>query len=261
MAQDLIENTPVNYEDLSPIGSNISSPKEIDKKENTEKNLHNEYEAYERRIKKITSESEFKLSELNSRTDGVEEKLDLEIQKIELAYEDAVTRITEKKSQIDNILGHVSGRAIAGDYEESAADEKHMADFLRYASIGCMVLIIIIVSYSFWESTTDNFDWQNSIFRIVLSFFLSIPAAYLARESAKHRERQNNHLQTALDLKAITPYIASLPEDEQHKLKAQIANRIFASDRSAIEQPDSYPINTQEIIMELIKKINTPSKK
>lgn len=119
-----------------------------------------------------------------------------------------------------------------------------------------MALIVLVVGYSFWETTNSDFNWQNSIFRIVLAFMLSAPAAYLARESAKHREQQYAHQQTSLDLKAIEPYIASLPEDEQHKIKIEIAGRLFGAKDLSKVSVDPYPANTHEIAMEIIKKLD-----
>ena len=124
-----------------------------------------------------------------------------------------------------------------------------------------MVLIVIVIGYTFWETTTEAFKWENAVFRIVLAFLLSVPSAYLARESTKHREQQYNHLQTSLDLKAINPYIASLPEEQQHKIKADIADRIFASRDFSSVGKDPYPINMNEMIMELIKKLDTNQEK
>ncbi|WP_051785693.1 hypothetical protein [Endozoicomonas numazuensis] len=249
-AQNLVENTPVDFNKINEDYDSV-------KVENPFKNnLDVEYEKYERRIKKLLNENELQVAKIRTETEELEGKIKNELDKASKAYNSALKEIRDKKKQIDDILGHVSGRTIAGDFEQSASDEKKMADWLRFASIGCMLLIVIIVGYSFWESTTENFDWQSSSFRIVLSFFLSIPAAYLARESSKHRSQQNSHLQTALDLKAITPYLASLPDDEQHKIKSQIANRIFASNQNQTTSIDSFPINTQEILIELIKKID-----
>lgn len=171
-------------------------------------------------------------------------------------YQSSLAELEIKRAQIDDILGHVSGRAIAGDFEKSASDEKSMADWLRYGSLGCMALIVLVVAYSFWETTSPDFNWQKSTFRIVLAFMLSIPAAYLARESAKHREQQYAHQQTSLDLKAIAPYIASLPEDEQHKIKIEIAGRLFAARDFSKVGADPYPVNTHEIMMEIIKKLD-----
>ena len=67
--------------------------------------------------------------------------------------------------------------------------------------------------------------------------------------------------QTSLDLKAINPYIASLPEEEQHKIKSEIAQRIFAPKDFQSISNESYPINSQEVIMALISKFGNDKDK
>ena len=124
-----------------------------------------------------------------------------------------------------------------------------------------MALIVGIAGYSFIESMHQSFDLSNSLLRLGLVFLLSVPAAYLARESTKHRQQQYTHLQTSLDLKAINPYIASLPDEEQHKIKSEIAQRIFAPKDFQSISNESYPINSQEVIMALISKFGNDKDK
>ena len=219
-------------------------------------NLSLEQEKLAQRINKETALNETRLVELEKKIDELVDKADIEIQKITSAYSDGLSEIEIKKTEINDILGHVSGRAVAGDYENSAAEERKMADWLRAGSLFCMALIAASLGYSFWETISTEFNWQKSIFRITLTFLLSVPAAYLARESAKHREQQYQHLQTSLDLKAISPFMASLPEDEQHKIKIAIASKIFAGRDFSKVGSDPYPLNTHEIIIELIKRFD-----
>lgn len=212
---------------------------------------------HDERVKKLLNENEVKIIQISERSKLLETEMKTEIEKVSILYSNALKEIEVKENQINDILGHASGRVIAGDFETSAGDEKLMADRMRYASLACMGLIVAIVAYSFWETTNTNFEWKSSIFRVVLAVMLSIPAAYLARESTKHRAQQYEHQQISLDLKAITPYIASLPEEEQHKIKIEIANRLFAARDFTKTNIDSYPINTHELMMELIKKLDT----
>jgi hypothetical protein len=255
--RNFVENSPLEYKSMDPnlsTDSNLSiaSYKSV---KNSLKKLTDDHLAHDLRIKKQLSESEARAVDLSNQIEKIDDNAKIEFNKITSLYEDALNELQSKKEQIDEILGHVSGRAIAGDFETSATEEKQMANWLRYASLGCMATIVIVVGYSFWETTTTDFQWQNSIFRIVLAVMLSVPAAYLARESAKHREQQYNHLQTSLDLKAITPYISSLPTDEQHKIKVEVASRMFAAKDFSKVAKDPYSINVHEIVMELIKKI------
>ncbi|MFX4093044.1 hypothetical protein ACJBY1_10490, partial [Streptococcus suis] len=50
-------------------------------------------------------------------------------------------------------------------------------------------------------------------------------------------------------------YIASLPIDEQHKIKIEVASRLFAARDYSKVGTDPYPVNVHEIVMELIKKL------
>jgi hypothetical protein len=215
-----------------------------------------EQEKFDQNFKKNLAENGFRIAGLEQKLNALEATAGNEISKITSAYSDALLEIEGKKTEIDNILGHVSGRAVAGDYEKSATEEKNKADWLRRGSLLCMALIAVSLGYSFWETIGTEFNWQKSLFRITLTFLLSVPAAYLARESAKHREQQYQHLQTSLDLKAISPFLASLPDEEQHKIKIAIASKLFAGRDFSKTSVDPFPLNTQEIIMELLKRLD-----
>ncbi|OMO28280.1 hypothetical protein BH582_19380 [Vibrio sp. 10N.222.47.A9] len=215
-----------------------------------------EHSMHDQHIKSSLVENETRIKELNENSDKLATSIYEQLEKVNELYADTLTSIDAKQEQIDDILGHVSGRAISGDYESNSSDERKIANALRYGSLTCMFFIVLIVAYSFWETTQASFKWEQSIFRVALAAILSVPAAYLARESAKHREQQYNHLQTSLNLKTLSPYIASLPEPEQHRIKAEVAQRLFSSKDFSRVTDDSYPLNTHELIMELLKKID-----
>ncbi|MFJ2280054.1 hypothetical protein ACIOUG_02830 [Pseudomonas sp. NPDC087803] len=221
---------------------------------------NDEYKKHNERTNKQLNENEIRIAELEIRIKQLEADASEEIQKIAEVYAVAVQDIDGKKSEIDEILGHVSGRAIAGDYEKSASDEKLMADWMRWGALACMGLIVLLLAAAVESTIGNNFEWQRFLSRFSLVFLLSVPAAYLARESAKHRLQQYQHLQNSLDMKAVSPFLASLPEVERHKIKADIASRIFGGRDFSNVSSDSYPINTHEILMELIKKLEVPGK-
>lgn len=256
--KDYIEHTPAEYKPLNLKETTISdsetnSPRLLQKQ--LQKAFKDQSDNNER-TKQLLIVNENRVSELSSQIKTLEDEAKSEFNKISSLYQTKLQELESKEGQINEILGHVSGRAVAGDFEKSSEDEMKMANWLRYASLGCMVLIAFIVAYSFWDTTTSNFEWEKSLFRIMLAIMLSVPAAYLARESSKHREQQYSHLQTSLDLKAITPYIASLPDDEQHKIKIEVANRLFATNNFAKPISDDYPINMAEVVVDVIKKLD-----
>lgn len=241
-------NKPINESERRQYkdGEYVQSPNNI------------EQEKHAQQVKKLLNESEIRATELELKLKDLQSSAQREIDKISEAYASTLEELSQKKADVDAVMGHISGRVVAGDYEKSASKEETMADWLRYGSLGCMVLIAIALGYSLWETIHADFDWQKSLIRTFIALLLSVPAAYLARESAKHREQQYHHLQTSLDLKAISPFLESLPDTEQHKIKTEIASKIFAGRDFSKVGADPFPLNTQEIIIELIKRFEIP---
>lgn len=224
------------------------------------KEIAERHKLYDERIKKLLAESEQKAVVLGEKIKVLEGEYSEKLKVVTELYESELVNIEDKNTQINKLLGDAAGRVIVSDYAVSAEQEKTAANWLRMGSLLCMGLIVIIAGYSFWESIGQSFDLSNSLLRLALVFLLSVSAAYLARESTKHRQQQYTHPQTSLDLKAINPYIASLPEEEQHKIKSEIAQRIFAPKDFQSLTNESYPINSQEVIMALISKFDNKDK-
>lgn len=162
--------------------------------------------------------------------------------------------ILKKQKDIDALFGIASGSALAGGYDGRARKEEVIANILRIASLILMVVIIALFSWSLYDTTQSVIDWRILLFKFVVSVMLSVPAAYLAKESTRHRQEHQYYLSKALDINAIDPYIANLPDPEKHKLKSKIALRLFAARREAPQEPNEFPINAQEIILKLIEK-------
>jgi len=211
-------------------------------------------------LKRVMRQCEVAVSELREQLGELKQVAQVEIDKITQAYSDAQADITAKTDDINRVTGQAAARMIAGDYEGSAAMEKETADNLRLGALACMLLIVGVLGWAVLESTIATFEWERFLSKVSLVFLLGVPATYLARESAKHREQQYHHLQTSLDMKAISPFLASLPDEAQHKLKADIASRIFGGRDFSKVSNDPYPLNTHEIIMKLIDKVDFSNK-
>lgn len=254
----LFRDPPTPLKPIEPIEIKnvLTAPDSSISRSNKVKSSWTGQEGRDSNLKNALTKSDLRIANIEQKLNILESTANTEIEKTTTLYSKALQEIEGKKSEIDNILGHVSGRAVAGDYEKSATEEKNKADWLRIGSLLCMAMIAVSLGYSFWETIGTEFNWQKSLFRITLTFLLSVPAAYLARESAKHREQQYQHLQTSLDLKAISPFLASLPDEEQHKIKIAIASKLFAGRDFSRTSADPFPLNTQEIIMELLKRLD-----
>lgn len=224
------------------------------------KAIMEEQERHNSRHQKLLAGNQSRINDLEVALGGLQENVAREVKAANDLYEAAKIELKEQRSEVARLIGVVTGEAVAGSFEESAKGERQLADIMRWASIGCMAVAILFIAASLWSSLAREFDWQASIFRGLMAFLLTVPSAYLARESAKHRNLHNKHLQTSLELRAINPYLASLPIEEQHRIKSDVAARLFGGGEAGGGGVDSYPINAQEIIMEILKKVDFKGK-
>lgn len=213
-----------------------------------------------KRSRKYILESQKHAEEVSGRLASFDEKLVETLNASSARVDVVLLDLKEKQREVNEMVGAVTGSAMAGSYSSSAESERRLAERMRNGSVLLMLFISCLVGYSLLETTQPHFDWQIALFRLLFSLALSVPAAYLARESTRHRDQQYAFLSVSLDLKSITPYLASLPSDDQNRLKVEIANRIFGQ-KSTRSGADTYPLNIQELIVEIIKKVELPKVK
>lgn len=208
-------------------------------------------------LKKLLQAAEKTVSRLREEIPNLEGAFSSEIQKTENLFEEKKAYLENKQQEIDKSFGIASGRILAGGYENQAQTEKRNADHLRWGALACLVSIVALVGYSLFETTKGSITLETALIRLAFSIILSIPAAYLAKESTKHRQQQYHLMQTSLDLSAIGPFLASLPDEAQHVLKAKIADKLFAAKRNESQLISEFPINSHELLIRLLDTIDS----
>lgn len=198
------------------------------------------------------------IEQLKSEIPALQEQIKTESDKSLAFSNDAASIAAETKVKVDLLLGESATDVLRLGYSETAKEEENIADIMRYCSLGCMALTGLILLVALYETLSSELDWKQSIFKMFIAIALSVPAAYLARESAKHRTQQHINRRIALDLKAIPSYITSLDHADSTKIKSEVASRIFGVHNNDTS-PDSFPLNMSEIIKSLIERI--PPKK
>lgn len=173
--------------------------------------------------------------------------------------------IGEKTKDLGEHIALVTGQSIATDYSLKSTAEGKTASLLRLCSIFLMLLTFYLAYNLFNDTTPTQITIPFVVNKVALLLLLSIPAAYLAKESARHRNKQFDYTQAQLDLSGVDPYIASLPRDKQIELKMELAKSIFARDKFKEQSKENkyrHVSNSEmhDILLELIKKLELPKK-
>ena len=213
----------------------------------------NEYRADE--ISKKISLLQGKAQNASNLVEKVEELTKEPLENANRILEETEGRLKEKEERLNEIFGRVTADSISGSYEQTAYSEGIIADKLRGYSLTIMIIMALLIVYNYYEASFKTFEIAESIFRIGMVIILSIPATYLAKESSKHRNTQNMYQQSSLHLKAIHPYIASLPEPIQNEIKAKIAEQIFSNDYRNHDNAGKNTDQTANLLFKLLEKL------
>jgi len=167
-------------------------------------------------------------------------------------YQRVRPELQEKAFELDKLLGLAGKKVLAGNYDQHSKQEQASANWLRRGALIVMSCAIVPLAVSLIQFSHSSISVEETILRFSFSILLSIPAAYMARESTKHRQQQYALRQTALDVGAIDAYIAPLPVETQNKIKEEIASKLFAPKSFDHVSKESYPINIQELVTKLV---------
>lgn len=154
----------------------------------------------------------------------------------------------------------VSDIAVTGDYANIANEERKTADRLRWIGLGLMGLMVVLAFFTLNLLVEKGFDWGIAFYRVVSIGIVGIPAFYLVKESDKHRQNERRNRKYQLELTAIDPYLKTMPQPEQDKLKATLAERFFGQPEPISETDDIVKGKTvfgllEHLVKELVKKM------
>jgi len=137
----------------------------------------------------------------------------------------AALKINLEKAE--KIVGLIGNTGLTGNYQRVANAEKKVADLFRWIAIGCMILMVACVAWIVVHVTSDDFNWQIALFRLVAAIAFGAPAWYCAHESTRHRKIEHRNRRIELELASLSPYLAEMPDEERRKIIAELSKDYF----------------------------------
>ena len=147
-----------------------------------------------------------------------------------------------KHAAILEIHGLVGTDGVAGGYQKGATDEHDAANLWRIIAMASLGLAAGWIQLKYWlgfdVTAAGGVNWAEVITASSLTLVLLAAAGYASRQSKLHREAEQHMRWFALEVKAIDPFLSSLPEDQQNELKKQLSQKLFGQNRITSDQSD-----------------------
>ncbi|MDC1266276.1 hypothetical protein N8009_05740 [Flavobacteriaceae bacterium] len=220
-----------------------SLEKALEQKENELSNINETFKTNFDNIKSTATQNyEQDRSAFRNEFDETVEQLNKEVETLKNSIDSGtdalVTKLEAKLKEAKKIVGVVSDKAVTGNYQNVANDNKKTADIFRGIAIGLMLVLSGLLIYTIWDISGDSFDWTKSLIRILSAAALSYPATYAARESSKHRRLESLNRKAELELTAIGPFIELLPDEKKQEIKEKLVEKYFGNNPNSISDLD-----------------------
>ena len=161
-----------------------------------------------------------------------------------------ISILNDKKDEASDIVQIIGNIGITGNYQKIANQEMKSANRWRNIALFLMILMVLAIGATILFGVKNGFDWKMSLFRVLASLVLSIPATYAAKESSKHRKIENYNRKTELELASLEPFMEKLPEEAKITIREKLTEKYFGQETK--EEKHEEPITTNSLI-ELIK--------
>ncbi|WP_299789634.1 hypothetical protein [uncultured Marivita sp.] len=140
-----------------------------------------------------------------------------------------------KHQDILEIHELVGTDGVAGGYKSNATQEQTAANIWRRVAMGSFIAAgfwILLKYYMGFEPNADgSFNWSEIITTMSLTLVFLGMGGYAAKQSSIHRETEQHMRWFALEVKAIDPFLSSLPEDKRNELKNELTQKLFGQNR------------------------------
>lgn len=157
--------------------------------------------------------------------------------------DERVSEIRRMKEETAQLVGAIGLAATAERYGEEAVTQKRIADRLRLASMGTAVLAVVLAFVVTLQNHPDDATFAG---KLAVSILIGAIATYLAKQSGRHRRREEKARDLQLELTAFSPFIEPLSAEQQEEERVIMTRKTFgkiAAEESADEEPGPTPLS------------------
>lgn len=150
-----------------------------------------------------------------------------------------VDEIRRMESESSGLVGSIGLAGTAERYGEEQVEQKRVADFMRWVTISFAIGAVAIAAFAVVHQADDN---GAIAAKLGVSLVLGGIAAYTARQSGRHRTREERARNLQLELTAFAPFIEPLDKEQQDFERVIMTRRTFGQIRALpeVESDHSY---------------------
>jgi hypothetical protein len=168
--------------------------------------------------------------------------------------EGLIQEVETMRDKSAELVGAIGVTGTAERYKDEADEQKRSANNWRWMTVLVAIGAAGVALLAAHGGTGNPGTFGG---RLAISAALGALAAYAAKQSSRHRDREEDAKATQLDLAAFQVFIEDLPEGEQAKERADLGRRLFGQRFAAARRKgsDQGPTLVNQIADEVMNRI------
>lgn len=173
-----------------------------------------------------------------------------------------INEIQDGKKKAEDLVGIITDTGMVGGYQRIANEEKLSGTKWRVVAALSLAALVLFALYAFIATLNQDVKWSAFGARLFVATALGILSAYAALQADKHQRTERKNRRIELELASISPYLHALPTDIQHKVKEELAMRLFGQADSLDGKLDKKTTGSAlDLLRMALESIETLSKK
>jgi len=140
-------------------------------------------------------------------------------------------QVNLRRKEVEKLVGVIGNLGVTSGYQTTANHARSSMWVWQGIAVASMIAVILFARYAFLPALQGDFKWGGFATRVFITITVGVLAAYAVRQADRFCEMARYNRELALELAAIDPFIALLPEEQQHKFKLEMGNRAFGQNQ------------------------------
>jgi predicted nucleic acid-binding Zn-ribbon protein len=183
--------------------------------------------------KLLESLHDTKAERLDDLLNSAERSFEVARQDISGQGERLLGNIESLKDEATKIVGVIASTGMAGGYQKIADAEHRSAMIFQITTVISIFGLIVFAVWAFLNVVSGGFLIGLFVAKSFAAISFGVLAGYSARQADRHQSNERYHRRMELELSAIGPYLAALPEETQIEIRRELAQKMFGGDATA----------------------------
>ncbi len=137
--------------------------------------------------------------------------------------------LTEMRTKAETLLHVIGSAGMAGEYQKVANSARRATTVWQVFAASAMIGLVTFAILTYLATQQTEIHWGGVAARAFVTLTFGVIAAYAARQGDRYSDIEVRNRRYQLELSSLDPYLANLPQETQHKVKVEIAQKLFGN--------------------------------